>query len=364
MDEGMDSCIMQDVEVQGLNSALLAYSESEDLITDLESERVSTPRRLASTSSPRVARAPPGTPTSLLIESSLNELVFIPTEQSDGSSASYYLPKYEPETQPGKLIGDFEASFLDRGHSSFLKCHAHAASLCTGETIRRMNEGFCAVRPLMCVAGPGPLAEYTSQQNGDAEEDDLEELRGISCNIWSPASRFRQFCHFILCQPLFHVLVHFLIWVSAATAFVDSNKLVNAIRISDFVILCFFSLELFIKLVVHGCYYPPRAFFRSTGNVFDLVIVIGGFVSLAGDVKGVKTLRTFRALRPLRSIKFMHGVVGILVSLQRTIPILVDNVVLLLFCFVLFSAFAVEFYHDSLSRSTLSMLRQAVHENQ
>eukprot|EP01012_Entosiphon_sulcatum_P009935 TRINITY_DN15728_c0_g1_i2.p1 TRINITY_DN15728_c0_g1~~TRINITY_DN15728_c0_g1_i2.p1 ORF type:complete len:776 (-),score=132.41 TRINITY_DN15728_c0_g1_i2:23-2350(-) len=203
---------------------------------------------------------------------------------------------------------------------------------------------------------PEPLKEEAADQLQQEASDPF--TTGKSFGIFPPNSVVRRFAIRVLRNKYFRVLIFLLIWFSAASAIVSVSqkdpKITNAFNISDFVILAIFVVELLLKMIAQGVILNPGSYFRSPADCLDFLLVVTACLAFLGDVNGIKTLRLFRALRPLRSVKFLSGVVGILGSLQRTLPMLVDNVLLLLFCFILFGAFAVEFYRYSLSRVCVS----------
>eukprot|EP01012_Entosiphon_sulcatum_P009467 TRINITY_DN15328_c0_g1_i1.p1 TRINITY_DN15328_c0_g1~~TRINITY_DN15328_c0_g1_i1.p1 ORF type:complete len:1767 (+),score=237.32 TRINITY_DN15328_c0_g1_i1:47-5347(+) len=208
-------------------------------------------------------------------------------------------------------------------------------------------------QPPVVPTGPEPLKE-TVVERMFAVETYNHSMEGRSLRIFGPGHPVRRFCYSFIYHPVTQQVLNVLVWFSAFSVAFMGNNPSRFFEISDIVVLAVFVTEVILKIIARGAILGRGAYLRQPANIFDFALVMLALIAMIGEVNGVKALRAFRAIRPLRSIRFLSGVVGILSSLQRTIPMLIDNVLMMVFCFVLFSSFAVEFFRNSLSRACVS----------
>ena len=113
----------------------------------------------------------------------------------------------------------------------------------------------------------------------------------------------------------------------------------------DFVFVGLFTVEMAIKLVALGA----RDYFRDPWNGLDFFIVSISYVNIAAagsgaNMKAFLTLRVFRGLRPLRTIKRIQGLRILVVSLLKSLPMLLNIAIIVFFMLVVFSIVGMQLY--------------------
>ena len=118
----------------------------------------------------------------------------------------------------------------------------------------------------------------------------------------------------------------------------------------DFVFVGLFTVEMAIKLLALGAY----SYFRDPWNDLDFFIVSISYVDIAAAGSGTtmtafRTLRVFRVLRPLRTIKRIQGLRILVVSLLKSLPMLLNIAIIVFFMLVVFSIVGVAWYGGKLA---------------
>lgn len=107
-----------------------------------------------------------------------------------------------------------------------------------------------------------------------------------------------------------------------------------------------FTLECLFKIIGMGFVFERGAYLQDPWNYLDFFVVVSGILSVY--IPNVTILRTFRILRPLRSLNRFEGVKHLVVGLLKSIPELLNVLVLLGFLFLLFSTFALQLWSGAL----------------
>jgi voltage-gated sodium channel len=108
-----------------------------------------------------------------------------------------------------------------------------------------------------------------------------------------------------------------------------TDHLQEALLIVDLIIQVIFTIEIILKFVLEGLH--PWLFFHSRWNTFDLIIVIGSYISIEGGDFVV----ILRLLRLLRVVKLMR----VLPQLQLIVTALVNGLASVGFIFLLIVIF-------------------------
>ena len=121
-------------------------------------------------------------------------------------------------------------------------------------------------------------------------------------------------CTALVHWPWFDRAVLALICLSSITLAMGRPDLpeatVDMLYYSDVVFTALFSVEVVVKLVTYGVVLHPGAYFRSTWNVLDFVVVAASITNIAAsklEISWLKAFRMLRALRPLRMVSRNEG---------------------------------------------------------
>ena len=140
-----------------------------------------------------------------------------------------------------------------------------------------------------------------------------------------------------------------------------TNATINAIQT---VILYIFTLEVIMRFIAAG---NLRDFLKDGWNVFDLVLVIIGWIPVSGSsgstVMVLRVLRVFRVLRLLRTAKEIKLIIGVLL---RSMKSLLYNGILFLIFMYLFAVAGVSMFRlpdqTSLNSERLAKYEQLMAE--
>ncbi len=140
---------------------------------------------------------------------------------------------------------------------------------------------------------------------------------------------FRLWCANLVKNHLFEFLITGIILVNSVLIGVETYTDNQTIKLIQSIILGIFTFEIVIRFFAAG---SVKAFFLNGWNVFDLVLVLIGYIppSLMANSSGMmafRVLRVFRVLRLLRAAKEIKLIVTVLV---KSLPAMFYNLILLL----------------------------------
>lgn len=106
----------------------------------------------------------------------------------------------------------------------------------------------------------------------------------------------------------------------------------------DSVFLILYSIEMGLKILGLGFVLNQGAYLRDSWNILDFIIVTSAYLQLMmSSGANLSVLRSFRVLRPLRTISGIEGLRVIVSALMKSVTLLVDTLIILLFFFIIFA---------------------------
>ncbi|PNW76369.1 hypothetical protein CHLRE_11g467528v5 [Chlamydomonas reinhardtii] len=181
------------------------------------------------------------------------------------------------------------------------------------------------------------------------------ELSEQSLMMFPKDNELRKACVYIASHKLFEWFMLAIILANCVTLALatpgkpgfESTRLGKNLRISEYVWLGIFTLELLIRVIALGFIRGKGSYIRDKWNIIDFVVVGLGYLDLSG--RGNYTLiRCVRVLRPLRSINKIQEMKQLVDTMLNSIPLLLDVVILAVFYFVLFGAININIFAGSL----------------
>ena len=118
---------------------------------------------------------------------------------------------------------------------------------------------------------------------------------------------------------------------------------------SENVFLALFVMEMCLKIIALGFWWEQHTYLTDNWNRLDSVVVILGIVA-AFDLGNFSAIRTVRVLRPLRTLQGFAGMRQLVVTLLKSLPLLMDVGVLVFFLFFLFGLVGVQLFSGALVR--------------
>ncbi|XP_068579033.1 sodium channel protein type 4 subunit alpha B-like isoform X2 [Cebidichthys violaceus] len=197
-------------------------------------------------------------------------------------------------------------------------------------------------------------------QNGDPEDCCSDKCYrccpfldiDTSHGRWRVWSNFRRACFAIVQHKCFDILIFFIILLSSvALAFEDIHlqhrQVLKTVLVrADQVFTCLFLMEMILKWIAVGL----KKYFSDAWSWIDFLILQVFLVSIAVDTFGFselgafQSLRTLRALGLLRAISRIQGLRVVVQTLIRTVPSMLDFMLVALVFWMVFSILGVNLF--------------------
>lgn len=147
-------------------------------------------------------------------------------------------------------------------------------------------------------------------------------------------TKLQETCSKIVFGKPFDIFITIVILVNSTLIGVQTtvdNAVINHIQT---VILYIFTLECILRYFAAG---SLKAYFSSSWNIFDLVLVLIGWIptSIAGNgstMMALRVLRVFRVLRLLRTAKEIKLIIGVLIKSMKSL--LYNGILFLIFMYL------------------------------
>jgi len=132
-----------------------------------------------------------------------------------------------------------------------------------------------------------------------------------------------------------------------------SSGFTISMRVFNLVINVIFTLEMMVKIFVHGFVMHHGAYMADKWNQLDAgIVIISWLTFILSDVSVFKTLRTLRLLRLLRALRTINRFPGlklVVEALLRSIPPLLNLIPVIGLFFMIFAIFSVSSLKGALS---------------
>ncbi|KAG5672200.1 hypothetical protein PVAND_002347 [Polypedilum vanderplanki] len=193
-------------------------------------------------------------------------------------------------------------------------------------------------------------SKSTDTEEEDAEDDCGEDgflkskvkTPGKCQGFWRAEKRFRFWIRHTVKTQWFYwfviVLVFFNTITVAAEHYGQPKFLSDFLFWTEYVFLCLFMTEMFIKMYALG----PRIYFESSFNRFDCVVICGSIFEVIwskykGGSFGFSVLRALRLLRIFKVTKYWSSLRNLVISLLNSMRSII-SLLFLLFLFILIFA--------------------------
>ena len=180
------------------------------------------------------------------------------------------------------------------------------------------------------------------------------EITGNALYMFSPKNRLRILCHKIVSFGHYDNIVIGLIVISTILLTLDNplndpkGQLVIFLTKTDYVMTALFTAECVLNIILFGLLLNgPNSYLRNSWNVMDFFIVIFALTSIIVEdyqIGFLKVFRMLRVLRPLRVLKRNLGLKIQVVSLLKSIPGIMNLMLILILALMLFGIQGVTFF--------------------
>lgn len=180
-------------------------------------------------------------------------------------------------------------------------------------------------------------------------EELCENVATRALGILHTDTWLRRMCVYAVKSKCFERLSLALILVNCIFLALDSkdpdhpSTLMGAVlRYTEWFFMVAFSVEMVLKILGLGLYHASGAYMRDGWNVVDCVVVVVGWLSLLPSITNISAMRSVRVLRPLRTITGVEGMRMLVATLLRSLPMLLDVLILCAFLFLIFGTIGVQ----------------------
>ncbi|KAA0159275.1 hypothetical protein FNF28_05910 [Cafeteria roenbergensis] len=218
------------------------------------------------------------------------------------------------------------------------------------------------------IGGLGDLVQVTAAQE-QAKRDQAKNKPNFAVHdkklkfaknslfCLDESSSFRWSVVWLIAHPVFELVILLLIIANSivlamtnysevtANGQLDTSDPFNrAVDESELVFTTLFAIEMVLKIIAMGFVLERGAYLRDPWNVLDFIVVMAGLLGLIPGLPNVSALRAIRVLRPLRSLTIVPGMRLLVMSLLRSIPALLEVLLLLLFAFAIFGILGLQLW--------------------
>ena len=210
------------------------------------------------------------------------------------------------------------------------------------------------------------IVEMNSFDRLEAYRDKFPFLALRKC-IWRQRINVSRMWMAIISHPVFDYFSLFVIVVNSITlAFYDPinpNAFDTGIfAYLDSIFLSLYTAEMILKVCAWGFVLNKGSYLRDTWNILDFIIIMSSYLQMMiSSGTNLNVLRSFRVLRPLRTISGIEGLRVIVTVLMKSISLLLDILIILMFFFVIFAIAGLNLWFGVLKFRWINVLTGAIH---
>ncbi|KAK7492683.1 hypothetical protein BaRGS_00016162 [Batillaria attramentaria] len=155
--------------------------------------------------------------------------------------------------------------------------------------------------------------------------------------IFGPEHIARRVAVSITTNQLFHPFIMVVIIINCVFLTFPDEAWVGT---AEYVFISIYTIELILRVIARGFVINKHSYLRDTWHWVDFTIVVTGLLTIFIE-RGLKTLRVLRAVR---SVSLVTGLKTIVRSILRACRMLLEVLLLIVFCLVTFALFALQMY--------------------
>ena len=136
----------------------------------------------------------------------------------------------------------------------------------------------------------------------------------------------------------------------------DKSKLYDFTVYADIVFTALFTVEMVVRVIGMDFIWSEGSYLRDPWNVIDFFVVVLGWLAFHPSLGNYTAIQTVRVLRPLRTITGVEGMRVLVVTLLKSIPMLLDVLILCAFAFFIFGIVGVQSFAGALRNRCFSVV--------
>eukprot|EP01084_Bolivina_argentea_P291296 500624_1 len=201
------------------------------------------------------------------------------------------------------------------------------------------NRQYSRLYTMLVDKVPNPKTIW--HKHSSRANDKIISYMHRSLYIFEPTNSLRRLLLQITENELFDRFILLCIVINCVFLAMDDNPNPNSYKAkllfySELIFNILYTFEMIIKIIAWGLIFSgPRSYLKSSWNVLDIIVVIGGWLNMCFTNTGnINALRSLRILKPLKAISSVSGMKIQVKALLSSIPSLLN--VLALMTFLLF----------------------------
>jgi voltage-dependent calcium channel L type alpha-1D len=112
----------------------------------------------------------------------------------------------------------------------------------------------------------------------------------------------------------------------------------------EIVFTLMYTVECVLKIITMGFLRERSSYLRDPWNVIDFTVVLLSWLGLIILNQNLTVLRIVRTLRPIRTLNSLPDLKVLVIAILKSIPLLVDIIVLIGFLLLVYGLFGIQFY--------------------
>ena len=184
-------------------------------------------------------------------------------------------------------------------------------------------------------------------------------LEGTSLYLFGEDNTFRWWLAAISMSKYFENFIMWMIGLNSMLLFLDTPILADAyqkktISFTLTLIAIIFIAEAVMKIIAQGFIFGKKAYLKEGFNQLDFVLVTLSIVNWIivtqseNDISFIRSFRALRALKPLRVVSKNEGIKIVVDSLVKSIPSLLNVVIIILLFLGIFAILGVQLLKGSI----------------
>lgn len=258
--------------------------------------------------------------------------------------------QFDRPIDPSKIRVDYDEADLNRAvnHEYSLGDRSYSFEEAEGESHGEDEEGI----------GEENFVEVVDQDRFEKLEIYKDRLPCLKFRKYINGIRLRivKLCHMIITHDYFEAVSLMVIIANSIVLTMEDptdpdSGSTGFLATLDTIFLVCYTVEMGLKVIGLGLIFNKDSYLSDPWNILDGIIVLSAYLQLLlSSGANLSVLRSFRVLRPLRTISGIEGLRIIVSALMKALTLLIDTVIIMVFCFFIFAIAGVQLWTGILKK--------------
>lgn len=173
----------------------------------------------------------------------------------------------------------------------------------------------------------------------------------------------QRFSKMIVKSKLFSFIRTIVIFLNCCTYAILQNKTGEyssyKSQISDFeyVFFLFYLLEMILKMIGSGLLFSRNSYFRNGWNILDFAVILSLMFIYSNTFSSIDVsfFKSLKILVPLKAVSGMRKIQLIITAFFNAIPLILDTLIILLFCYLFYALFGLQLFSGILKNRCMNL---------